>query len=235
MLSDFKVIFFDAGGTLFRPYPSVGEIYQEVAGRHGCIVEADFIENQFHEAWLKRDGLAELASHSSEKIERAWWRDLVHEVFTHAGGLKDFENFFDELYDLFAQPQVWQLYPGTLEVLKHLKKEKKQLAIISNWDSRLFKLCESLEIHPYFDFILASAVFGAAKPSGRIFQEALKKSGAKPEDAVHIGDSLEDDIQGAHRAGLSAILVDRTAKTRSLENSQYKQVKIIRDLKELIA
>src|SRR3989338_9069446 len=118
MISSFKVVFFDAGGTLFRPFPSVGEIYQEVALKYGRSVDAGEIEKLFHAAWLKRDGLSDLASHSSEKIEREWWKNLVHEVFSTAGGVEDFDGFFHELYDVFARPAVWQLCPGALEVLQ---------------------------------------------------------------------------------------------------------------------
>lgn len=235
MIASFKAIFFDAGGTLFHPYPSVGQIYQEVARRYDCEADAHFLETAFHEAWLKRDGLAAFVSHSSEKIEKKWWRDLVHEVFSLVGGVKEFEAFFEELYDLFANPHVWRLYPETLAVLKALKKKRKCLGIISNWDSRLFKLCDGLGISDYLDFVLASAVFGASKPNFRIFQEALFRARVSPEEAVHVGDSLEDDVRGAQSAGMRAILIDRKEKPRTVEGEKFGRVRIIRSLSELIA
>lgn len=229
MLKKFKAVFFDAGGTLLHPYPSVGEIYREVAGRHGCDVAALEMEKLFRQAWLKRDGLSNLQSHSSEKIERAWWRGLVEEVFSQTQGLRDFEIFFDELYSIFADPHVWRLYPDVLEVLEKLKAENKRLAIISNWDSRLLKLCDGLGLNQYFDFILASAVFGASKPSPKIFQEALKRMNLEPNEAVHIGDSLEDDVHGAMRVGMDAILIERHANKR-----EEPSVRMIHDLRSLI-
>ncbi|HXV28288.1 MAG TPA: HAD-IA family hydrolase [bacterium] len=234
MIKNYKAIFFDAGGTLLHPYPSVGQIYHEVARRYGCEAHPEFLQQTFHHLWIKKDGMSALVGHSSEKVEKKWWRELVHELFERAGGLRDFEAFFEELYDLFARPHVWRLYPEAVEVLECLKKEKKQIGIISNWDSRLFGLCEGLAITPYFDFILASAVFGAAKPSERIFEEALKKAGVHPSEAVHIGDSLEDDIRGAERAGIRAVLIDR-GPNRSLQNHPLNHVTIIRDLRELLS
>lgn len=230
MLDSFKAIFFDAGGTLLHPYPSVGEIYQRVAAIHGCHVDAAATEKLFRESWLKRDGLSHLASHSSEKIERDWWRSLVYDVFETLGGFKDFEAFFTELYDVFARPECWRLYPGTLELLAALKKKKKTLGIISNWDSRLLILCKGLGVEPYMDFILASAVFGASKPSPKIFEEALRRANVGPHEAVHIGDSVEDDIHGAQRVGLKAIFINRHP-SRVLQDSAFP---VIHDLQSLI-
>ncbi len=76
-----RVIFFDAGGTLFRPFPSVGEIYARVARDHGVPVDAAHVEKIFHEKWHERNGMVTLAGLSSEKIERTWWFALVRDVF----------------------------------------------------------------------------------------------------------------------------------------------------------
>ena len=77
MIHSYKAVFFDAGGTLLRPYPSVGEIYQTVASRHGCQVDKDVIEKKFRKIWIRRNGLADLSSHSDEKVERELWRSIV--------------------------------------------------------------------------------------------------------------------------------------------------------------
>ncbi len=119
-------------------------------------------------------------------------------------------------------------------MLAAIKKKGKKLGIISNWDSRLFKLCEGLEFGKYFDFVLASAVFGAAKPSPRIFEEALKKAGVLPHEAVHIGDSLEDDIHGAKRIGIEAVLIDRSVSGKPRDREKFLHIKTITHLKELL-
>jgi putative hydrolase of the HAD superfamily len=231
LVAKYKTIFFDAGGTLLHPHPSVGEIYQQAAARYGCVVEAKKLDMLFREAWLRRDGLSSLASHSSEKIERDWWRNLVEEVFSSVGGVPNFNDFFHELYDHFGSAACWRLYPEVPEVLKQLKSQNKKLGIISNWDSRLFKLCDSLELNQYFDFILISAVFGASKPSPKIFEEALRHAGAGPHEAIHIGDSLEDDIHGAKRVGIDAILIDRHPEKRK----KHEGVRMIHTLSELLS
>ena len=230
MIRSFKAVFFDAGGTLFHPYPSVGEIYRDVAARYGSHAPAGELQRLFVEAWRKRDGLGALQSHLNEKIEKEGWRELVRQVFDQAGGVEDFENFFEELYVIFARPEVWRLYPGVLAVLGELKKRGHRLGIVSNWDSRLLKLCEGLGLNPYLEFVLASAVFGASKPSPRIFGEALRQTGVLPEEAVHIGDSYEDDVKGALAAGIAAILIERGGGASDI----FPQVKRIRHLEELL-
>lgn len=230
MISRFDVVLFDAGGTLLHPFPSVGQIYSEVAARYDCFAEAPYLEQLFREVWLERDGLVGLESHSDEKVEKEWWRGLVQKVFSDLGGIENFEVFFEELYELFGHPDVWKLYPEVPEVLAELRARGKRLGIVSNWDSRLFKLCEGFELGKYFDFVIASAAFGASKPSPRIFEEALRRAGVEAGRAVHVGDSFEDDVRGARGAGIEGILINRHPETRHFEN-----ITVITSLRELLA
>ncbi len=229
-----RAIFFDAGGTLFRPFPSVGHYYSTVAAKHGCKVGAKEVEAAFRRVWSQHDGIGDLRSHSDEKIEKEFWRKIVTAVFKDFEGLKAFDPFFDELHDLFAEPGVWKLYPEVEEVLHALKKKKFILGMVSNWDSRLLKLCQGLGIDGFFDFKVISAVFGAAKPNPKIFEEALKQAGVAAKEVVHIGDSLEDDVRGAHLAGIKAIWLDRSDRHGTLTKDHQDLVTVVRDLKELI-
>ena len=70
-----------------------------------------------------------------------------------------------------------------------------------------------MNIEGHFDFIIASAVVGFAKPDVRIFKEALVRSGAVPTEALHVGDSIENDVFGARRSGIDALLLCRHAQT----------------------
>jgi len=207
-----KVVFFDAGGTLFRPYPSVGAVYARVAQQHGVHVDAEHVDKVFHAKWHERNGLTSLAGLSSEKIEREWWHSLVRDVFGNLAQFQDFEAFFQELYDLFARAECWRLFDDAVPVLKHLTEKGVRLAIISNWDHRLFSIVKQLGLSEYFEQVTASSVVGVAKPAKRIFEEALAGVGITAEQGLHVGDSLEDDYHGATRAGLKAVLLNRQRK-----------------------
>jgi putative hydrolase of the HAD superfamily len=197
-------------------------------------VGAAEVEAAFRRVWSEHDGIGDLRSHSNEKIEKEFWRKIVTAVFKDFTGLKAFEPFFDELHDLFAEPGVWKLYPEVNEVLRSLKEQKFILGMVSNWDSRLLKLCEGLGIDGYFDFKVISAVFGAAKPNPKIFEEALRKADVSAGEVIHIGDSLEDDVRGAHLAGIKAIWLDRSSRHRTLSRDHQDFVTVIKDLRGLI-
>ena len=206
------VVFFDAGGTLFRPYPSVGGVYARVAARHGVQVDGEIVEKIFHQKWHERNGMVTLAGLTSQKIEREWWYALVRDVFGNLGAFKNFDAFFEELYDIFARAESWRLFDDTVPVLEELKKKGFRLSIISNWDHRLFSIVEQLGLSGYFEHVFASSVVGTAKPGRRIFEVALEAVKVPAADCLHVGDSLEDDYHGASRAGLKAVLLDRYHK-----------------------
>jgi len=229
-----EAIFFDAGGTLLHPYPSVGEIYRDVAAKYGHSLEARKIEDAFMHVWTRHDGMADLVSGHDQKIERAWWKKIVHETFDPLATIEAFDDFFDELYDLFASPGVWRLYPEVIEVLETLRAKKKKMAVISNWDGRLLGLCESLGLNAYFEFVIASAVFGASKPHASIFEQGLKQLGVAPGDALHVGDSLVDDIQGAYQTGMRPVWINRNHRLDALPQTAQKGIIEIKNLRELV-
>jgi putative hydrolase of the HAD superfamily len=202
-----KAVFFDAGNTLFRPYPSVGAVYARLAARHGVRVRPAWVQARFGEEWKRRNGLAQLKDEAQEKL---WWRGLVRNVFGASfPDERTFDRYYEKLYKEFAMPRTWRLYPETLPVLKALKKRGVRMGIVSNWDSRLFRLCDGLGVTPFMEFILASAVEGTVKPEREIFRRGLRKMGLKPAQALHVGDSFREDYWGAGRAGLRALLIDR--------------------------
>jgi putative hydrolase of the HAD superfamily len=223
-----KALFFDAGGTLLKPYPSVGDVYSRHAKRYGCEADPENLNRIFYSLWNHRNGLASLQTGVSEKEEKSWWRTLVWEVFEQVGGIEGFNEFFEDLYYSFASKDTWRVFDEVSEVLAKIKKRGIYLAIISNWDSRLFHICSSLGLDRYFDAIFASASVGFAKPDPRIFQKALDTAGVLPEEALHVGDSLEDDYYGAQAVGLRAYFLDRSGK------SKYPEVPTIQNLRDLV-
>lgn len=228
ILDGVKAVFFDAGGTLLYPYPSVGEVYARVAGEHGVVAQPEHLNQVFREVWNQKDGLA-MAALTDEKSEKNWWREIVREVFKTTPRFKNFEVFFDDLYDQFASPKTWKLFDETQTVLDYFKSRGYIVGMISNWDHRLLSLCDAFDLKKYFDFMLISAIYGKAKPHRDIFAEAVRLAGVKPDEALHVGDSLEDDVQGAMSAGVRAVWLNR--HDRMLE-AQHR-IPVIQNLKEL--
>ena len=225
-----KAIFFDAVGTLFRVRGGVGQIYWEMARPYGVKATAASIDQAFHEVFPKAPPLAfsKIRSSLLRRSEKEWWHDIVHEVFRRVGMIRKFDRYFEELYRAFSGIRGWELYPETRTVLRDLKKAGFILGIISNFDSRILTVCTDLEIFEYLDSIQISSRVGWAKPSPQIFQKALQYHGFRPHEAVHIGDSLEDDVLGARSAGMIPIHLNRNSAAHETDG-----IRSIMDLTEV--
>ncbi len=214
-----KVIFFDAAGTLFHVNGSVADIYLRYAEKYGvrrtpeslAAVNAAFTR-AFHEAPPPVFAVSD--SKEISRCERLWWFDIVHNVFYRVGMFEGFDDYFEEVFRAFDGPDHWVLYPETVAVLKELKGQGLELGIISNFDSRLFHVLRTLGLAEFFDTVTISSLAHAAKPAPRIFQLALEKHAIDSDEAVHIGDSRRDDVEGARQAQMQGILLSREHEGR---------------------
>jgi putative hydrolase of the HAD superfamily len=113
------------------------------------------------------------------------------------------EGFEDEYVKLC--PTKTNLFPDAHEVLTYLRS-KYILHLISNGfkESTEIKIAGS-NIADYFDQVIISENVGVNKPDPAIFQHALDVAGAKKEESLMIGDSIEADIRGAMNFGMDAI------------------------------
>ncbi|MGA2013492.1 MAG: HAD-IA family hydrolase [Solirubrobacteraceae bacterium] len=86
-----------------------------------------------------------------------------------------------------------------------------RVVVVSNWDVSLIEVLERIGLAPLVDGVVTSAAVGARKPAAAIFEHALAIAGARPAGALHVGDSLAEDIAGARACGVEAILLRRDA------------------------
>lgn len=233
MTTAVQVIFFDAAETLFHINGSVGEIYLAHAAQHGFQQTAESrsaISQAFQRAFRDAPPPVFAATDPLElkRCERMWWFDLVHNVFYRVGMFERFDEFFEEVFQVFEDPRSWVLYPETVTVLTELRRRGFELGIVSNFDSRVFSVMRGLGIERFFDTVTIASMARAAKPAPKIFEIALEKHAADPAEAVHVGDSLHDDAEGARKAGLTGVLLDRQGKVRDVS------VPVIRTLEDLI-
>jgi len=214
VLSKYKAVLFDVSGTLLRVEPSVGEVYATYARPFGFKGSGKELNRLFHKEWINSGGIESLGEKSGEQAERDFWKSLVFQVFEHSGGLENFEHYFEIIYEAFARKDHWHVFDDVIDsgILEKLKNSSITLGVVSNWDSRLHTILKGTGLAEYFDFILASAEVGSAKPDKKIFIEAIRRSGVKPAEVCHIGDDLLADIRGANSVGIEAILIDRNSK-----------------------
>jgi putative hydrolase of the HAD superfamily len=81
--------------------------------------------------------------------------------------------------------------------------------VASNWDVSLHEVLQRLGLGELLDGIVTSAEVGARKPAAAVFERALALAEAQPSQAIHVGDSLDEDVAGAQALGIEAVLLSR--------------------------
>ncbi|MGH2746044.1 MAG: HAD family hydrolase, partial [Thermoleophilaceae bacterium] len=100
-------------------------------------------------------------------------------------------------------------YPDALEGLERLRARGHALVVASNWDCSLPEWLGPTGLLDLVDGVVTSADAGTAKPDPAVFRRALELAGVDGAGAVHVGDSLDNDVAGARAVGIRAILVAR--------------------------
>lgn len=213
-MRNIEAVFFDAGQTLLEADPPVEEVYRKAFATHGVEANLEAVHRAVHATWREVDARRERGEErwGGPEGETGFWRRFVEEVFGRSGGKGLPEPLLSGLIAHFREDRHWKVYPETREVLSALRGAGRTLLVVSNWDSTLSRLLERLELSPFFDGVVVSAVFGASKPSRAIFDEAVRLAGVEHTEALHVGDSLVDDYRGARAAGLHALLLDRSGR-----------------------
>jgi putative hydrolase of the HAD superfamily len=198
-----KAVLFDVDFTLFRPGPELGpEGYRRVGERHGLSLDPE----RYAEARIA----------SIEKLSRE--RDLVHdeevwiafteEIVLGMGGYAEgARECAVDMVRAWERHENFSLYEDALPVLDELRRHGLRLGLVSNGQRDLeeFAVHHGLEV----DVVVGSKAHGRIKPHPSIFVAALQALGVRAEEAAMVGDSYEDDIEGARSLGMRAFLLDR--------------------------
>ena len=119
-------------------------------------------------------------------------------------------------------------YPDVLPALRDLRERGVTIVVASNWDCSLPDWLAPTGILELVDGVVTSAEVGEAKPSSRVFERALAVARVSPGEALHVGDKVDNDVQGAAAAGVRAVLLQR-------DGDPPAGVESIRSLPELLA
>lgn len=217
-------ILLDAAGTLIHPIEPVGAVYSRYLVPLGLEVPPNRMEAAFRGTFSSLGDPDFTAHPTGEQAERAWWERCVAETLRSLGGRcaslaevgtgsgSSFRIYFDALFSHYAAPDAWALFPEVETFLARAARSGP-LAVVSNFDSRLHSILDGLGISSAFDLVLTSAEARARKPAPEIFALALRRLDTPPDRAIHCGDNLSADFEGARRAGLRAFHLRRPAHT----------------------
>jgi HAD superfamily hydrolase (TIGR01549 family) len=206
-----RAALFDVDFTLCRPGPELSpERYARIAARHGVTLEVASYEVAREAAALN------LKRHPELLHDDTIWHRFTEEIFLGMGGPCEIASqCATEIEQGWEVSENFELFEDALPVLEELRGASIGLGLVSNGvrDLTRFVAHHRLDV----DAIVDSRTHGRVKPHPTIFQVALERLGVEAADAVMVGDSLEEDVEGARALGMRAILIDRDERHPEVE------------------
>ena len=198
-----KAVFFDFYNTLAYFWPPV-QVIQAVACREvGLFVEEEGILRGYAEAdkvFSRENHARPLYLRSEEDRNRFFSR--YEQIILKGAGLDVSPALAESVWRVGASvPKSFALFDDVAPVLSQLKAKGIATGVLSNLAEDLEPLVEGLGIAANLDALVTSIEVGAEKPDPRMFNAALERVGARPEEAVHVGDQYHSDVQGARGGG----------------------------------
>jgi HAD superfamily hydrolase (TIGR01549 family) len=196
-------LFFDAGNTLV--YPNLGLVALKLAER-GAAVKAEDLDAAEQKTRFQLDD-PDLIRTSNDDSR---WNLYFRTIFRHSGvtDAAIVESVLEELRAIHRTSNLWEIVPPDVPVaLDHLKG-RYRLSVISNANGTVREKLRRVGLLGYFETVIDSAEEGIEKPDPRIFHSAVKRTGAKIEESLYIGDMYHIDVAGARAAGMDVVLLD---------------------------
>jgi putative hydrolase of the HAD superfamily len=194
----------DALGTLVRMEPPAPHLQKELRRVAGV----DVTEEQAAKAF--GDEIAYYLQHHLEGRDPeslSELRDRCAGVLRASLGLEHVD--LAQIREALLSSLHFHAFDDARPALEELRARGLKLVAASNWDASLPEVLERVGLAGLLDGVVSSAMVGVTKPAPELFRAALSIAGTPPERALHVGDSLENDIAGASGMGMRAVLVAR--------------------------
>ncbi len=214
-----EAVFFDLYGTLAGFSPSRYEVQSAVCADFGIEVTAEGVLAGYAlaDAYMSRqNSVRPLRGLGPSELDD-FFAEYERLVLSGSGVEVDAEKSLAIWRRIQRMPYGMRLFDDVAPVLELLKKQGLTLGMISNMNRGGVELSESLGLSPYLDFAITSLEAGAEKPHPPIFRAALARANVDPGAAVHVGDQVTSDVQGALRVGINPVLLDRDGTRRDFE------------------
>ena len=206
-----QAIFFDVYGTLAGFRPSRFEIQSQACSRFGIELTPEGVLRGYAlaDAFMSEQNAVRPVRMMDYEERARFFGEYERRVLRGCGFDVTVEQAMAIWRAVRSVPYGMARYDDVLPALDLLKQQGFTLGLISNMNSPANDLMEDMGLTPYMDFAVTSGEVGVEKPSAPIFEEAIRRSGSAPEDAIHVGDQLTSDVAGAMNAGIRPVLIDR--------------------------
>jgi len=200
----FAAVLFDVDFTIARPGPELGpEGYHLLGERFALSLDPA----RYADARAK--AIEGIKRHPELEHDEEIWVAFTERIIRNMGG--DDDSAYDcavAMTKAWEHAEHFELYEDALPVLEELRRRGLKLGLVSNTGRDLDEFVS--HHHLDVDAVLGSRAFGRTKPHPTIFRAVLERLEVEPGEAAMVGDSPEDDIEGARAAGLgAAFLLDR--------------------------
>jgi putative hydrolase of the HAD superfamily len=214
-----RAVVFDVDYTIAKPGPDLGpDGYRRLGERHGMTLDP----TRYDEA--RRAALTTLERHPELDHDEEIWVLFTQRIIEGMGGVGDTYTAAFEMERAWEHAHHFELYEDAVPTIETLRGRGLRVGLLSNSarDLDVFVAHHGLEV----DAVLTSRTHGKTKPHDTIFRRMLELLDVAPGEAVMVGDTLVDDVEGARAVGMRAVLVDR--------ENRYPAEERVRGLGELL-
>jgi HAD superfamily hydrolase (TIGR01509 family) len=204
-----RAVLIDALGTLVALAPPAPRLVAALRERHGLELDPAQAEQAVaREMTYYREHHQEACDeHSLAELRRRCAQVLAAELPERVVALGE-----QELVELLLASLHFSAQEDAERSLQALRESGLKLIAVSNWDCSLPAIFDRIGLGGSLDGVVTSGALGVRKPDVRIFAAALELAGVAASAAVHVGDSIANDVQGALGAGIAAVLLRRPSK-----------------------
>ena len=233
--SDIRAVFFDLYGTLATFDPPREVIQANAAAHFGLALSPEGVDSGYHLAdqHMSRQNAMAPVRNMSPAEQGHFFARFEQLVLEGAGHSVDLETSAAVWKRVRSQRYKLALFEDVVPALDRIRNPSLLTGLISNVNSSGRALADSMGLTGHIDFAITSGDAGAEKPHPAIFCAALSRAGVKPAEAVHVGDQIESDIDGAQAAGISPILMDRF--NGHISYKTHARVTCMAELEQLLA
>ena len=226
-----KAVFFDFYNTLACFDPPREELQARACGEFGIHVTPEGIARGYAlaDAYMAGEvAIVPLRERDSQDT-KSFFAEYQRLILQGAGKEVSLELALEVISRLRQFSYDYTLFDDVLPTLDVLKKRGLTLALLSNNDGDINKLCDDLGLSAHLDFAVNAEEIGSGKPHPPIFLEALKRAEVEPQEALYVGDQYDTDVQGARGVGIHPVLLDRDRLKTDVQDCPR-----IEDLPELV-